>query len=119
MKKRWIPIVLLLAAVMLVSCGNTEEIVIHTGSSLPYPTQESTEAESTAASAAEDGDGLTVLINKNSKAFHLAFDCIYASRMSEENRLEIEVESIEYLLEHGYTPCGRCSGEYKQNDSEE
>lgn len=118
MKRRWIPIVLLFAAVMLVSCGNTEEIVIHTGSSLPYPTQESTEAESTAASAA-DGDGLTVLINKNSKVFHLAFDCIYASRMSEENRLEIEVESIEYLLEHGYTPCGRCSGEYKQNDSEE
>ena len=110
MKKRWIPIVLLLAAVMLVSCGNTEEIVIHTGSSLPYPTQESTEA------SAADGDGLTVLINKNSKVFHLAFDCIYASRMSEENRLEIEVESIEYLLEHGYTPCGRCSDEYKQND---
>lgn len=113
MKKRLLPIVILLAAVILTSCGNGEDIVIHTEPHPPRQTEESIPP------AVSDGDGLTVLINKNSMVFHVMPDCIYASRMSEENRLEIEVESVEYLLEHGYTPCGRCSGEYKQNDSEE
>lgn len=113
MKKRLFLVAVLLLIAVLTSCGNGKEIIIHTGSPTSCQTSEST------AAPLPDGEGLMVLINKNSKVFHLASDCIYASRMSEENRLEIKVESVEYLLEHGYTPCGKCSGEYKQTNSEE
>jgi len=52
-----------------------------------------------------------VLINKNSKKYHLNPHCVYASRMSEANRLEIKVKNEEYLLAHGYSPCAKCSSQ--------
>ncbi len=61
-------------------------------------------------------DRLSVLINKNSKIYHLDFECVYASRMAENNRLEIEVKNTEYLSEHGYTPCSKCSDTTKNKN---
>lgn len=52
-----------------------------------------------------------VIINKNSKIFHLDADCIYLSRMMDENRMELTVETLEKLLLHGYQPCSRCAEE--------
>lgn len=60
------------------------------------------------ASVSEEGR-LTVLINKNSGKYHLDPSCVYAARMAEDNRLLIEVPDTEYLTEHGYAPCSRCS----------
>ena len=52
---------------------------------------------------------ITVLINKNSGKYHLDVSCVYAVRMAEENRLLIDVPDIQYLSEHGYEPCSKCS----------
>lgn len=53
--------------------------------------------------------GVFVIINQNSRTFHLDADCSYLSRMKEENRMEMMVESTEALLSHGYQPCSRCA----------
>ena len=53
---------------------------------------------------------LTVLINKNSRKYHMDLSCVYAQRMAEENGLLIEVPDREYLSEHNYEPCKKCSG---------
>ncbi|MBQ8496406.1 MAG: hypothetical protein IJ489_02995 [Clostridia bacterium] len=58
---------------------------------------------------------LTVLINKNSGKYHLDVSCVYAVRMAEENRLLIDVPDIEYVSEHGYEPCSKCSDTEKTN----
>ncbi len=50
-----------------------------------------------------------VLINKNSYIYHLSPDCPHAARVAQANRLEIEVPNVEYLSEHGYEPCSKCS----------
>lgn len=107
-----VAVLLLLAATS--SCGTQSDIVIHTDKRVQTSSTESTELPNE-----PDEDRLSVVINKSSKVFHLDHDCIYASRMSEENRLEIEVVDVEYLTEHGYTACGKCSAEYKQNNPEE
>ena len=62
-------------------------------------------------SAYETEIGIFVIINKNSFKYHLNSDCIYVSRMSEANRLEITVPNTDYLEEHGYSGCSRCAGE--------
>lgn len=93
---------------LFVSCGTQSDIVIHTGK---YA--QSSQTENTTEPVVSEEGRILVVINKSSMIFHLP-DCIYASRMSEENRLEIEVESVEYLTEHGYAACGKCAGEYKQ-----
>ena len=89
--------VLLLCCLLFGSCGADADFVIS--------------RESTASSQTNDCDGteMLVLINKNSGKYHLDPDCVYASRMSEENRLEIKVKNEEYLLSKGYTPCAKCS----------
>lgn len=61
-------------------------------------------------------EGLFVIINKNSKVFHVSPDCIYAARISAKNRLEITVRDSVYLYEHGYSACGVCSNEYKDKE---
>lgn len=99
-----------LFCIVLSSCGSGGEIVIHTKAGSISQTKESTTDMTESLSEKE---GLFVVINKNSMVFHLP-DCIYAERMSSENRLEIEVESAEYLLEHGYTPCGKCCEDWKE-----
>lgn len=113
MKRRLGFVWIFLLVFILVSCADSGDIVIHTQEHSFQQTEESTSLSTVRE------NGITVLINKSSMVFHLMPDCVYASRMSEKNRLEIEVESVEYLLGHGYTPCARCSGEYKQNNSEE
>lgn len=60
---------------------------------------------------AQDPTRITVLINKNSRKYHLDPSCVYALRMAEENRLVIEVQNLDYLQEHGYEPCSRCNTE--------
>lgn len=54
-------------------------------------------------------EGIAVIINKNSRSFHLDSACPYLSRMREENRMEITVESTETLLSHGYHACDGCA----------
>ena len=91
--------VLLLCCLTFGSCGVNADFVI---------SRETTESSWTNDS---DESGMLVLINKNSGKYHLDSDCVYASRMSEENRLEIKVKNEEYLLSRGYTPCSKCSSE--------
>ncbi len=52
---------------------------------------------------------IAVIINKNSMTFHLDADCSYLQRMKEENRMDMEVETLDILLSHGYEPCGGCA----------
>ncbi len=54
---------------------------------------------------------IAVIINKNSMTFHLDADCSYLRRMKEENRMDMEVESLDILLSHDYKPCGSCAKE--------
>ncbi len=88
---------IMMAAVMLLlsSCTRNDDFVIDLG------------AETEAVSYEEDG--ISVIINKNSGTFHLDADCSYLSRMKDENRMELTVESADTLLQHGYQPCGRCA----------
>ena len=92
--------VLLIACCLLFgSCGAKEDFVI------PYEPQAISEG------IASEDERIAVVINKNSGKYHLKTDCVYVSRMSEANRLEIKVKSEEYLREKGYTPCSKCSSE--------
>ena len=91
--------ILLLCCLLFGSCGVETDFVI---------SREPTESSWTNS---EDEAKMLVLINKNSGKYHVDSDCVYASRMSEENRLEIKVKNEEYLLSRGYTPCSKCSSE--------
>jgi hypothetical protein len=93
MKKRYI--VMVAAMLLFSSCARNADFVIDL------------RAETEAVFAKEDG--VSVIINKNSQTFHLDEDCSYLSRMKDENRLELAVESAEMLLQYGYHPCGRCA----------
>lgn len=84
---------------VLCSCAPETDFVI------PKKMMEQTNSEY------EENKGIFVVINKNSDKYHLDADCIYAIRMSESNRLEIQVKNEEYLLEKGYEPCKKCSSE--------
>ncbi len=90
-------LLLLICSLLFSSCGIKTDFVIS--------------RETTFASETERGEesGIPVLINKNSKKYHLDPECVYASRMSAANRLEIKVKNEEYLLVHGYSPCAKCS----------
>ena len=63
------------------------------------------------SSVETEGKKICVIINKNSKKYHLDAECTYVSRMSEKNRLDLKVTSEDILKEHGYTPCSKCSSE--------
>ena len=84
----------------LCSCGARTDFVI------PRETQ-------SASGSGTSGDEIMifVVINKNSGKYHLDEDCIYVSRMSEKNRLELKVKNEDVLRRHGYTPCLKCSSE--------
>ena len=97
MKKQFTATVMLLA-ILFCGCRPETDVTV-----LPQT--------SVSSETAEDSERLTVLINKNSKKYHTDLTCVYASRMTEENRLTIEVPDIAYLLEHGYEPCSRCHQE--------
>ena len=89
----------LLLCLFLCSCHPDVDFVI------PQETVLQTESEY------EKDSGIFVLINKNSKKYHLDADCVYASRISEANRLALKVKNEEYLLEKSYSPCSKCSSE--------
>ena len=82
---------------VLCSCAPEADFVI------PKETAKQTESES------EDVNGIFAVINKNSGKYHLNADCVYAARISKENRLEITVPDINYLREHGYSGCSKCA----------
>ena len=88
-----------LLCLFLCSCSPETDFVISHGTALR--TDVSYEYET----------GIFVVINKNSFKYHSDPDCVYASRISSENRLEITVPDTNYLKEHGYSACSRCSGE--------
>ena len=90
--------ILILLCLLCSSCGVKADFVI-SGTSSAEQLEKEEEAR------------IFVLINKNSRKYHLNRDCIYAIRMSEENRLEIKVKNTEYLREHGYAPCLKCSAD--------
>ena len=90
---------LLICCLLFSSCGIDADFVI------------SRETMSSSHVQRDEETGIFVLINKNSKKYHLDPDCVYAVRMSESNRLEIKVKNEEYLREQGYVPCAKCSSE--------
>ena len=92
-------LLMLICCLIFSSCGIDADFVI------------SRETVSSSHVQRDEETGIFVLINKNSKKYHLDPDCVYAVRMSESNRLEIQVKSEEYLREQGYTPCAECSSE--------
>lgn len=90
-------VLLLACCLIFCSCGVETDFVI------------SRETVSSSHTSGMEETGIFVLINKNSEKYHLDPNCVYASRMSEANRLEIKVKNEEYLLAHGYSPCAKCS----------
>ena len=94
-----IAFLLLICCLLFSSCGVEADFVI------------SRESISSSHTKRDEDTRIFVLINKNSKKYHLDPDCVYAVDMSESNRLEMKVENEEYLREHGYTPCAKCSSE--------
>ena len=71
--------------------------------------------ETEAFSMAEEKRDI-VIINKNTMTFHLDAECSYLSRLKDENRMEILMETPFSLLNCGYKPCSRCAGENSTND---
>lgn len=94
-----IAFLLLICCLLFSSCGVEADFVI------------SRESISSSHTKCDEDTRIFVLINKNSKKYHLDPDCVYAVDMSESNRLEMKVKNEEYLREHGYTPCAKCSSE--------
>ena len=94
-----IAIWVLICSLLFSSCGVEADFVI------------SRESISSSHTKRDEDTRIFVLINKNSKKYHLDPDCVYAVDMSESNRLEIKVKNEEYLRDHGYTPCAKCSSE--------
>ena len=94
-----IAFLLLICCLLFSSCGVEADFVI------------SRESISSSHTKRDEDTRIFVLINKNSKKYHLDPDCVYAVDMSESNRLEMKVKNEEYLREHGYTPCAKCSSE--------
>jgi hypothetical protein len=72
--------------------------------------RETAEQEDTVSA---DKKGIFVIINKNSLKYHSDFDCVYASRIATENRLEILVSDEDFLKERGYSACLKCEEENK------
>ena len=89
-------LLLLLVCTFLYACGPESDVVIG-------------RHDETQATPAETETRFTVIINQNTMTYHIDPACRYAARMAEENRLEIAVPDLEYLTEHGYTPCNGCS----------
>lgn len=48
------------------------------------------------------------IANKNSKKFHYP-DCKSVSKMKEKNKKYFEDVTRDYMIEHGYSPCGNCN----------
>ena len=92
-------LLLLTCSLLFSSCNIETDFVISRETTAMTHTERTEEAE------------LLVLINKNSKKYHLDIDCVYASNISKANRLEMKVKNEEYLLEKGYSPCSKCSSE--------
>lgn len=86
-----------LVCLILCSCAPETDFRI------PKETAESMESEY------EDKNGVFVVINKNSKKYHLYADCVYAKNILPENCLEITVPDENYLREHGYSNCLKCA----------
>ncbi|MCL2517916.1 MAG: hypothetical protein FWF15_05075 [Oscillospiraceae bacterium] len=49
---------------------------------------------------------IMVIINLNSKMYHLNTECTYVKRMNEENKYIVKIDNLSEL--EGYTPCSRC-----------
>ncbi len=60
-------------------------------------------------SSSHETERIPVVINKNSDIYHLDKNCVYAKKISPNNKLEIGVESLAYLETHGYKPCAWCA----------
>ena len=88
----------ILLALLLSSCSPETDFIISD------TTQEQT------ASFYEEETGIFVVINKNSSKYHTDPDCVYASRMAKDNRLEIKVSDLNYLEKYGYAACFGCTG---------
>lgn len=102
MLKKWrFVLVLFLLCGVLISCGVEYDLVL------------SPRSDSDTASGVEEAARIFVIINQNTMTYHADSDCIYAARMTEENRLEICVPDSHYLADHGYTPCSRCAKKTK------
>ncbi len=99
--RRLISLTLISFALIFCGCRAQTDVKVCPDAAIPTETEEDTER-------------ITVIVNKNSRKYHLNAACAYALRMAEENRLEIEVPDSDYLREHEYEPCSVCAKE--QND---
>ena len=99
------------ALLLLICCLFFSSCDIETDFVISRETVTLSESERVEETKYADDSEIFVLINKNSKKYHLDFNCVYASHMSEANRLEMKVKNEEYLLEKGYSPCLKCSSE--------
>ncbi|MBQ3489569.1 MAG: hypothetical protein IJA86_03155 [Clostridia bacterium] len=87
------------ACLFLVSCVPETDFII------PEKKTEYSESER------EEIKGIFVVINKNTFKYHLDPDCVYATNIASENRLEITVPDLGYLAKRGYSRCSYCAGD--------
>lgn len=92
-------LLLMVCCLLFSSCGAKVDFVI------------SRETVSSSLTKRDEDGRIFVLINKNSKKYHLDPNCVYAIAVSESNCLEMKVKNEEYLRDHGYEPCAKCSSE--------
>ncbi len=86
---------ILMLALVLSSCGEEYDYVLELGK----------ETEALAIPEEE----IKVIINKNSRTFHLDEECRYLRQMSAENRMDMTVRTKDELFSHGYKACSGCA----------
>lgn len=79
---------------------STQPIIITTNST--------DQPETVTHSTTDENHVYTVIVNKNSKVYHIDEDCPAVKRMNEENRIVVS-GTIKELEEMGYKACGTCS----------
>lgn len=99
MKRLLALLLVTLTAVCCFGCGTESEIVIRTA--------ERTTASASGGEVAEET--MTVIVNKNTKKYHLSEDCAYVKKTAEENRMTLTVSGEDELLFFGYSPCSYCA----------
>ena len=83
--KRFAFFAVLLALLLLCSCGKAD-IIIRTDMSGAKTTDYPAETTTEAVFETDESGNISAVLNKSSGVFHLSQDCYHAKRMKEENR---------------------------------
>ena len=108
--KRFAFFAVLLALLLLCSCGKAD-IIIRTDMSGAKTTE--------AVFETDESGNISAVLNKSSGVFHLSHDCYHAKRMKEENKQIITAADIGDFIGEGYKPCGVCSAKYFDKETSE